>query len=169
MNERLHAAKIVSTHGIRGEVKAYCYTDSPLFFENVKNIITEPGGAEFKLIGARAHKGGALLKLSGIDSIEQAQMLVGKDVFVSREENELPEGQYYIVDIVGCRVVSDLGEDLGYVKDVFQTGSNDVFEVTRPNGKMAYIPNIHDIVKNIDVDNKIITIHVIEGLIDDEN
>lgn len=169
MKGKLHAAKIVSTHGIRGEVKAYCYTDSPLFFENVKNIITEPDGAEFTLVGARAHKGGALLKLSGIDSIEKAQALVGKDIFVSREENVLPEGQYYIVDIVGCTVVSDEGETLGCVKDVFQTGSNDVFEVTCPNGKMAYIPNIHDIVKNIDIDEKMITIHVIEGLIDDEN
>ena len=94
-----------------------------------------------------------LLKLSGIDSIEAAEKLIGKEIYTKREEAPLPDGQFFIVDIT----------------DVFPTGSNDVFEVLLPGGKKAYIPNIHDVVKKIDIDNKDVTIHVMEGLIDDED
>lgn len=169
MEERLLAAKIVNTHGIRGEVKAVYYTDSPLFFEDIKEITLEPGNVKANITGSRAHKGAVLLKLSGIDKIEDAALLVGKEIYVERKEAPLPDGQFYIVDIIGCTVYTEEGEAIGEISDVFPTGSNDVFEVKRPNGKKAYIPNIHDIVKNIDVKEKRVDIHVIGGLIDDED
>ena len=167
MSEKLLAAKIVNTHGIRGEVKAVYYTDSPKFFEDIKKIYL--GDEEFTLTGSRAHKGAVLLKLSGIDSIEAAEKLIGKEISTKREEAPLPDGQFFIVDIIGCTVLSEEEEPIGKITDVFPTGSNDVFEVLLPGGKKAYIPNIHDVVKKIDIDNKDVTIHVMEGLIDDED
>lgn len=167
MSEKLLAAKIVNTHGIRGEVKAVYYTDSPQFFEDIKNVFL--GEEEYSLTGSRAHKGAVLLKLSGVDSIDEAEKLVGKEIFAKREEACLPEGQFFIVDIIGCTVKDESGSVIGQIEDVFPTGSNDVFETLLPSGKKAYIPNIHDVVKHIDTDKKEVVIHVMEGLIDDED
>ncbi len=169
MKEELLAGKIVTTHGVRGEVKVFCYTDSPDFFDEIENITIEGLKGEYVIEGSRAHKGASLLKLSGIDNMESAQLLVGKNVFVKREDVSLPEGRYYIVDIIGCSVFSEEGEKIGVVKDVFATGSNDVFSVEKKDGKMAYIPHIDDIVKDIDIGEKKITVHIIGGLIDDED
>ena len=166
MKDRLLAGKIVNTHGIRGEVKALYYTDSPQFFEDIKNVFL--GEEEYSLEGSRAHKGAVLLKLSGVDSIDAAEKLVGKEIFAKREEAHLPEGQFFIVDIIGC-TVKENGAEVGKVTDVFPTGSNDVFETLLKTGKKAYIPNIHDVVKKIDVLNKEIIVNLPEGLIDDED
>lgn len=169
MKEKLLAGKIVNTHGIRGEIKAVYYTDSPAFFDNVSKVFLSPGEECFALTVSRAHKGAVLLKLDGIDKIEDAERLVGKEIYVDRQDDALSEGQYYIVDIIGCGVYDEDDALIGEITDVFPTGSNDVFEVRRPNGKTAYIPNIHDIVKNIDIGKKSVRIHVIGGLIDDED
>ncbi len=166
MDEKLLAGKVVNTHGIRGEVKAVYYTDSPQFFENIKKVFL--GEEEYTLTGSRAHKGAVLLKLSGVDTIEEAQKLIGREVYALREEADLPDGKFFIVDIIGCTVKEDVRE-VGRVTDVFPTGSNDVFETLLPNGKKAYIPNIHDVVKKIDVLNKEIAVQIPEGLIDDED
>lgn len=167
MEKELFAAEIVNTHGIRGEVKAIYHTDSPEFFDNIKNIRLEPSNVSYKLTACRPHKGSVLLKLKGVDTIEEAEKLVGQKIYVSRKEARLPEGKYYIVDIIGLKVFSEDGEEIGEVTDVFRTGSNDVFEVKRQGGKKAYIPHIDDIVKNIDLDSGI-TIHVMEGLLDED-
>lgn len=169
MKEKLLAGKIVNTHGIRGELKAVYYTDSPAFFDTVREVF--PGMEEegLALTASRAHKGAVLLKLDGIDNIEDAERLVGKEIYVDRQDDILSEDRYYIVDIIGCGVYDEDDAFIGEITDVFPTGSNDVFEVQRPNGKTAYIPNIHDIVKNIDISKKSVRIHVIGGLIDDED
>lgn len=169
MDNTLLAAKIVKTHGIRGEVKAFCYTDSPLFFKDIKNVVLEPGELSLKLSSSRPHKDAVLLTFSGIDSIEKAEKIVGKEVYVSRDEISLPEGRFYIADIIGLSVITDEGETVGEVIDVFPAGGSDVFEVKRENMKNAYIPNIADIVKNIDTEKKTVIIHVIKGLLDDED
>ena len=167
MEKELFAAEIVNTHGIRGEVKAICHTDSAEFFNNIKNIRLEPSNASFVLTASRPHKGAVLLKLKGVDTIEDAEKLVGQKIYVQRSEARLPEGRYYITDIIGLKVISEEGEEIGTVIDVFRTGSNDVFEVKRKGLKNAYIPHIDDIVKEIDLE-KGITIHVMEGLLDED-
>ncbi len=167
MEKELLAAEIVNTHGIRGEVKAICHTDSPEFFFDIENISLKPSGKEYKIEGARCHKGSVLLKLEGIDKMDEAEALVGSKIYVSREEAYLPEGKFYIVDIIGLSVFTEGGEKIGEVSDVFPTGSNDVFEVKRKGMKNAYIPYIDDVVKNIDLEEGI-TIHVLEGLLDED-
>lgn len=167
MEKELFAAEIVNTHGIRGEVKAIYHTDSAEFFEDIKTVRLEPSDLTFKISGSRPHKGSVLLKLKGVDTIEDAQKLVGQKVYVSRKEAKLPEGKFYIVDIIGLSVFTEDGEEIGKVTDVFRTGSNDVFEVKRKGLKNAYIPHIDDIVKEIDLDYGI-TIHVMEGLLDED-
>lgn len=167
MEKELFAAEIVNTHGVRGEVKAIYHTDSPEFFDDIKNIRLEPSGVSYKLTATRPHKGSVLLKLSGIDTIEDAEKLIGQKIYVQRKEAKLPEGKFYIVDIIGLKVFSENGEEIGEVTDVFRTGSNDVFEVKRKDMKNAYIPHIDDVVKNIDLEAGI-KIHVMEGLLDED-
>ncbi len=167
MEKELLAAEIVNTHGIRGEVKAICHTDSPEFFFDIENIRLEPSNKGFKIEGVRVHKGSVLLKLSGIDNMTDAEKLVGSKIYVSRDEASLPEGKFYIVDIIGLPVFTEEGEEIGKVTDVFPTGSNDVFEVKRKGMKNAYIPYIDDVVKDVDI-KKGITIHVMEGLLDED-
>ena len=162
MEKELFAAEIVNTHGVRGEVKAIYHTDSPEFFDDIKNIRLEPSGVSYKLTATRPHKGSVLLKLSGIDTIEDAEK-----IYVQRKEAKLPEGKFYIVDIIGLKVFSENGEEIGEVTDVFRTGSNDVFEVKIKDMKNAYIPHIDDVVKNIDLEAGI-KIHVMEGLLDED-
>lgn len=169
MDGELLAGKIVNTHGIHGEVKALYETDDAGFFHTIRHITLRPLGKTFCLAGARAHKGAVLLRLEGIASIEQAEALVGQELYVAREEASLPAGRYFIADIVGMRVITEEGALLGEVEDVFSTGSNDVFEVKTSAKKRIYIPHITDVVKNISLENRTVTIHVMEGLLDDDH
>ena len=109
------------------------------------------------------------MRLKEIDTMESAEKLKMRDIYVKRDEiPPLPEGRYYISDIIGLSVKSDSGEELGEVSDVFSTGSNDVYSVKK-DGKELLIPVIDEVVKKIDLDNKEIIITPIKGLINDED
>ncbi len=163
----LTCGKIVNTHGLRGEVKALYYTDGPEFFDTVKTLHLSSGQA-LGLAGWRVNKGAVLLRLSGIDTVEAAEKLVGQELSVSRKDlPPLPEGRYYIADILGMEVVTDEGRVLGKVTDVFKTGSNDVYTV---QGDREYlIPVIDEVVLSTDLDARRITIKPLKGLLDDED
>ncbi len=163
----LVCGKIVNTHGLRGEVKALYYTDGPDFFEDVKTLHLS-SGKKLGLRGYRISKGAVLLKLAGIDTVEEAEALVGQEISVSRADlPPLPEGRYYIADILGMEVVTDEGRVLGKVADVFKTGSNDVYTVR--GDKEYLIPVIDEVVLSTDLDARRITIKPLKGLLDDED
>ena len=163
----LECGKIVNTHGLRGEVKALYYTDSPDFFENVKHLYLADGRA-FGLVSFRVNKGAVLLCLAGVDTVEKAEALVGETLSVAREElPPLPPGRYYIADILGMNVVTDEGRELGKVVDVFKTGSNDVYTVR--GDKEYLIPVIDEVVLTTNIENRLITIKPLKGLLDDED
>ncbi len=163
----LVCGKIVNTHGLRGEVKALYYTDGPEFFENVKTLHLS-SGQTFPLAGWRVSKGAVLLRLATVDTVEKAEALVGKEISVSRKElPPLPEGRYYIADILGMTVVTDEGRELGKVVDVFKTGANDVYTVR--GDKEYLIPVIDEVVLSTDLDARQITIKPLKGLLDDED
>ncbi len=163
----LICGKIVNTHGLRGEVKVLYYTDGPAFFDEVKTVYL-PSGEAFPLSGYRVNKGAVLLRLRGVDTVEQAEKLVGLELSVSRKElPPLPEGRFYIADILGMTVVTDEGRDLGKVVDVFKTGANDVYTVR--GDKEYLIPVIDEVVLSTDLTARKITIKPLKGLLEDED
>jgi len=106
------------------------------------------------------------LKLKGIDTIEEAENY--RNLYIKRKrdkDEKLEEDTYYIVDLIGCRVCTDDQKDLGEVVDVFSTGSNDVYVVKDELGKQVLLPAIKEVIKNVDIENKLITVHLMEGLV----
>ena len=107
-----------------------------------------------------------MLKLAGIDTVEEAEKYRNLYIKILRDqEEELEAGSYYVVDILGCKVNTDANQELGKIVDVFQTGSNDVYVVKDEQGKQILLPAIKQVIKNVDIKNKIITVHLLEGLV----
>lgn len=159
--ELLQAGKIVNTHALRGEVRIYPYCDSAEFLCDVKKLYIDDQA--YKVTAARVHKGQALIHFKGINTIEDAEKIIGKLVYFDKNDVELEEGQFFIDDIIGLQVEDiDTGEVYGKVTDVITTGANDVFEVT--GDRVLLVPKINDVVIDIDLDSKVIKIRPLQGL-----
>jgi 16S rRNA processing protein RimM len=117
--------------------------------------------------GVKFFKQFAILKFKGIDNIDDIQKYKGCDLLVSRENAQpLAENEYYIGDLIGMKVQSDAGENLGILDDVLQTGANDVYVVKRPNGSELLLPVIDDCILDVRVEEGLVIAHVMEGLLD---
>ncbi len=157
--------------GIRGEVSAEILTDFPERFDATEAVTLRRGSdvRPATVDGHRFHKGRVLLKLAGIDTMTDAERLVGYDVVVPDEQlYELPEGEdlYYEFDLVGCAVVTTDGIDVGSVETVLRTGAQDLLTVRRQTGAEALIPFVDEICVEVDVEAKRIVIDPPEGLLD---
>lgn len=169
MEKYLKGGKIVTTHGIRGEVKVQPWTDTPDVFCDLEKVYTNKGSAEIEVENAREHKNMLILKLKGIDTVEAAQKMVNTILYIDRNDIELDEGAYFIQDIIGLSVEDiDNGKLYGRVTDVTSTGANDVFHITLDN-KTYLIPNIKSVVINIDIEGGKIQIRPLEGLLEYED
>ncbi|MHB2021625.1 MAG: ribosome maturation factor RimM [Candidatus Xenobia bacterium] len=144
---------IVGTHGVRGELKVRILTDFPERFLDLPKLLLIPGGQSVQVEGARFHKGMALLKLEGLNSLEAAQALRGQELHIEEAEAmPLPAGTYYLHQIEGLEVFSEDGRPLGRVVEIWQsTGGADVYVVQDPQGSRWMIPAVQDFVKAIDV------------------
>jgi 16S rRNA processing protein RimM len=164
----LKVGQIVNTHGVRGEVKVYPLTDDVKRFDDLKFVFIQ-SGKEYKKVdvkGVKYIKGMAILKLSGIESMNDAEKYRDMYVYIDRENAiKLPEDTYFISDLIGLNVITEQGENLGKIASVFSTGSNDVYEVKPENGKSFLIPAIRDVVKEVDIENGKMIIELLEGLI----
>ena len=168
MEEYFEIGQIVNTSGLKGVLKIKPFTDDIKEFSNLKTIYikTKNGLTEFKIEQVRYVKNMVMLKLTGIDTVEEAEKYRNLYIKILRDqEEELEEGSYYVVDILGCKVNTDTNQELGKVVDVFQTGSNDVYVVKDEQGKQILLPAIKQVIKNVDVKNKIIIVHLLEGLV----
>ncbi len=168
MEEYFEIGQIVNTSGLKGILKIKPFTDDIKKFSNLKTIYikTKKGLTEFKIEQVRYVKNMVMLKLAGIDTVEEAEKYRNLYIKVLRDqEEELEEGSYYVVDILGCKVNTDANQELGKIVDVFQTGSNDVYVVKDEQGKQILLPAIKQVIKNVDIKNKIITVHLLEGLV----
>ncbi|HML31457.1 ribosome maturation factor RimM [Sporomusa sphaeroides] len=146
--------KIVAPHGVRGDVRILPLTDFPDRFHDLTTVFVDDVG-QLKLESARQHKKMILLKFSGFDSMNDSERLRGKLIKISRQDAvKLPEGQYYIFDIIGLTVVTEDGEQLGSITDVLQPGSNDVYVVKQQDNKELLLPAIKEVVKKIDIAGK---------------
>ncbi|MDO4960736.1 MAG: ribosome maturation factor RimM [Eubacteriales bacterium] len=170
MTTDLRVGVITKSHGIKGEVKVYPTTDSPFRFDEITHVKLVLHGKEigdFKIGSVKYFKDQVILKLKGIDDISVAEKYKGADLYIPREEGaELKDGEYYIADIIGMKVVLDTGETLGTVKDVLETGANDVYIVERPGAKDVMIPAIKQCILDTDIENDIMTVHLLDGLLD---
>lgn len=165
MNEILEIGQIVNTHGLRGEVKVMPWCDDPCIFDELAFVCIND--KEYNIEKSRLQKNTVLLKLEGIDSIDTAETFRNRVLTIPREElGELPEGTYYICDLLGCEVSTVDGKVLGKIDDIIKTGSNDVYSVRSDEGKQVLIPVIDEVVRSVDTENKRIIIEPLKGLID---
>ena len=171
MNAELRVGVIVKTHGIKGEVKVYPTTDSPFRFDEIDHVKIKLNGKtvrELDIENVKYFKNLVILKFKHIDNINEAEAYKGAELYIPREMGaELSEGEYYIADIIDIEVVSDRGEKIGVIRDVLETGANDVYIVRRhDNGKDLLIPVIEECILDTDIENNIMTVHIMDGLMD---
>ena len=168
MTKYLEIGQIVNTFGIKGMVKIKPFTDDINRFDKLKKIYikNKDGKKEYQIQEVKYHKNMVLMKLEGIDTPEQADLLRQSYLLVNRDDEEpLEEGVYYIVDLIGLEVYTDEGVLLGNVDDIFNTGSNDIYVVKDGKGKQILLPGIPDVIKDVDLEKGKITVHLIPGLV----
>ena len=169
MEQFLRVGVISSTHGIRGEVKVYPTTDDPERFLDLDEVILDTG-REHKILeieGVKFFKNQVILKFKGYDNINDIEKYLKKDLLVDREHAvELGENENFIADLIDMEVVTDEGKVLGTLTVVIETGANDVYAVKTPEGKELLLPAIRDCILDVNVDEKRMTVHVMEGLLD---
>lgn len=167
MSGFLEIGQIVNTFGIKGMVKVAPFTDDITRFDNLKNVVvvTRKERKTFEIEEVKYHKNMVLLKLEGVDKVEEAENLKNSYLEIERSQaGKLDEGTYYIVDILGLEVYTDNNQFLGKVDDIFNTGSNDIYVVKDEMGKQILLPAIKEVIQKIDLDNNKITVHLLKGL-----
>lgn len=162
----LEAGKIVTTHGIRGEVKIMPYTDYPELLCNFDRLFIGKDHREIGVERSRVFKNTVIAKLEGIDTPEAAEKLRNKILYMHRDDLELDEDTYFIQDLIGMEVRdADSGIVYGNIADVMQTGANDVY-VIQGGDREYLVPAIADVVISTDMDNDVMTIRPLDGLFD---
>lgn len=167
MEELLQVGVITTTHGVRGEVKVFPTTDDPARFKKLKDVILDNGKVkkDLEIENVKFFKNMVILKFKGLDNINDVERFRQAKLFVTRENAvELEEDEYFIADLIGIKVTSDGGEELGIIKDVLQTGANDVYVIAKENTPDLLVPAIHDCVLAVDVEAQTMTVHLLDGL-----
>ncbi|MCR5791804.1 MAG: ribosome maturation factor RimM [Lachnospiraceae bacterium] len=168
MEDYLRIGVYSNTHGIRGEIKVYPTTDDLDRFKQVKKVYldTPKEMMEVEIKNVRYFKNMVILKFKGIDNINDIEKYKGCDILMNREDAPaLEEGEYYIYDLLQCEVVLEDGSHFGKMKEVLTTAANSVYVVATEDNKEVLLPSIPDCVKNVDIENKVITVHLMDGLL----
>ncbi|WHY74398.1 ribosome maturation factor RimM [Fictibacillus enclensis] len=171
MTKWLNVGKIVNTHGIRGEVRVISRTDFPEERYKLGNtLFVEQGDGDMvpvTIAAHRVHKQFDLLQFEGHSNINDVEKYKGHLLKVSADDSvEMEEGEFFYRDIIGCTVITDDGKELGKVKEILSPGANDVWVIKQKDfGPDLLIPYIPPVVKSVDVENKQVIIHLMEGLI----
>ena len=161
----LEAGEVVGTHGIQGEVKILPWADGPEFLLGFKTLYLN--GKPYAVRSSRVHKTCVLAKLEGVDTPEQATLLRKQVVTVDRTGVKLPDGAVFIADLIGCRALDDDGNEFGKITDVLTMPSSDVYVV---KGEKTYmIPAVKAFVREVNVAEGFVRVHLIEGMATDEN
>lgn len=168
MEQTLRVGVISSTHGVRGEVKVFPTTDDPSRFKQLKKVILDTGKETLNLEieHVKFFKNMVILKFKGYDNINDIEKYRGKDLLVTRDNAvKLEENENFIVDLIGIKVVTDEGQELGTLTDVLLTGANDVYEVDTGSRKVL-LPAIPSCILDVDLDKQTMLVHVLDGLLD---
>lgn len=169
MQEYFEVGQIVNTFGIKGFVKVKPFTDENSRFEELKTvyIVNKNEMKEVEIEEVNYQKQMVLLKLKGIDTLTEAEKYKGLYLKIARKDaKKLPKDTYFIADLLGLEVYTDEGTLLGKVEDIFNSGANDIYVVKEETtGKQILLPSIKEVLKEIDLENEKITVHLIKGLI----
>lgn len=167
MNKYLELGQIVNVKGLNGEVKVNSFTDDDSKFERIPKVFLKQKQnlTEYEIEKVGYSKNQVILKFKNIDTVEEAEKLRNSYIVVDREIfGKLPEGVYYIADLIGLDVYTESEEYLGKVDDIFNTGSNDVYVVKAENGMQKLLPGIDEVIKKIDLESNKIIVNLIKGL-----
>ena len=166
--KNLEVGQIVNTFGIKGFVKVNPWVNDVMRFEKLKKVYIKIRNEhkELEIEEVKYHKNQVLLKFKGIDTIEQAEFFRNAIIEIDRE-NAIPleKGEYFIADLLESEVFTDEGEKLGILDDIYNTGSKDIYVVKNELGKTILLPGINDVIKEVDVENKKIIVHLLKGLV----
>jgi 16S rRNA processing protein RimM len=172
MSEKLITiGRIVNTHGIRGELKIVSETDFPERFEIGSSLVIVDSSNKqtpVKVQSARLHKNMYIVKFEQFGNINEVEIYKGSLLKMEEKyQQPLEEGEYYYREIMGCKVIAEDGQELGVISEILTPGANDVWVVKRPKGKDLLLPVIDEVVLDVDVTNKLIRIHLMEGLLEE--
>ena len=165
----LRVGVITSPHGIKGEVKVFLTTDDAKRFKELKKVILDTGKEyiPMEIEHVKFFKNMVILKFKGYDNINEIEKYKSRDLLITRDQAvDLAPDEYFITDLIGLAVVSDQGVELGTLKDVLETGANDVYVVAMKDGKELMLPAIGDCILNVDLEQRRMEVHVLEGLMD---
>ena len=160
MKEYVEAGRIVNTHGVNGEVKIEVWLDSPEYFRSFKRLYLN--GAEKKILSARVHKSFVIARLDGVEDLNAAMALKGKTVEILRADAHLKEGEFFVQDILGFRVVDERGTEIGRLVDAEETPASMIYVVK--GEKEHLIPAVKEFILSIDAEKEQIRVHLIEGM-----
>jgi 16S rRNA processing protein RimM len=169
MSDFLTVGKVVNTHGVRGEIKVMPMTSDISRFDYLLFVTANWDGKpkEFRVLGTRYQKNLVLLKLSGIETMNDAEKLKGQELLVDRKHaKSLEDGEYFVCDIIGLKVYEE-DEFLGVVADVLETGSNDVYVIRKEDSEDILLPALKSVIEKVDIEGKRMQVRVPEGLTDD--
>lgn len=165
----LQVGAITSTHGIKGEVKVFPTTDDPSRYDDLEEVFLDTG-KELKALhisSVKYFKQYVIVKFKEFKDINEIEPFKGKNIYVDREHAvELEDDEYFVADLLGLTVKSDEGEVIGELTDVmFLPGANDVYVVKTDEGKEILLPAIEECILDIDLDEEIMTVHIMDGLL----
>ncbi len=167
MEQFLQVGVISSTHGIRGEVKVFPTTDDPVRFKKLKNVLLDTGREQLELEvqSVKFFKQFVIVKFKGIDNINDIEMYKGKSLLIPREDAvALGKDEYYIADLIGMEVFTEEGR-FGVLKDVMETGANEVYIIASDEHGEVLVPAIRQCILDVDIKEKKMKIHLMVGLI----
>ena len=162
LEKRIPAGRIVNTHGLRGEVKIESWLDSPDFLAGFHTLYLEE--KPLRVRAARTYQNRFVIAaLAGVEDVNAAMALKGRQVYIDRADAHLPEGAYFLADILGSRVETEQGELLGILEDILERPANDVY-VVRGGGRERLIPAVPEFILRTDAAERRITVRLIEGM-----
>ena len=168
MEDKLQVGVIASTHGVKGEVKVFPTTESASRFLELKNVSLDVGDGflDLEITGVKFFKQFAILKFKGIDSINGIEKYKGRGLFIDRKEGLfLEEDEYYTADLIGIKVRTENGEDFGILREILETGANDVYVVETDRYGQVLLPAIRECILNVDIEEGVMIIHLMKGLV----
>ena len=168
MTDDLSVGVITKPHGVRGEVRVYPYADDvPAFLKEAEvTLRRRERTLSMEVLGCRMQGSMVLVRFRGIDDRDRADTLRGFEIFVPRSHApKLPEGEYYVCDLLGLSAVTDSGVKYGTLTRVLHTGANDVYEVTGDDGHLILVPAVKDYVHSIDLDNRTLVFRLDKGML----
>lgn len=167
----LELGRIVSTHGVRGEVRVQPWCDDADFACSFQTLYFDANGEKpIRVLGARPHGNVVLMKLEGVETVEQANLLRSKVLYIARKDANLPDGVDFIADLLGCDVLDEQQPEKRYgrLTDITSNGANEIWEVTANDGAKYLLPAVPQFVKRRDAANNRVYISPIKGMFDDE-